>query len=55
MERVPGVAVTDVRRDIDMKTEAKETKLIPGFVRQLRDLRCHSAGIGDLHFRKDIN
>lgn len=55
MERVPGVALTDVWSNIDLDTKVRETKSIAGFVRQLRDIQRPFAAIGNLYFRKDID
>lgn len=55
MERVPGVALAGVWSDIDLETKGRETKLIAGFVRQLRDVQRRSNAIGNLYFREDID
>ena len=55
MERVPGVALSSVWSDMDLKTKSRETKVIGGFVRQLREIQRPFAAIGNLYFRKDID
>ena len=55
MEKVPGVALTNVWSDIGLETKSRVIKSIVGFVRQLRDIqRCFPA-IGNLYFREDID
>ena len=54
MEKIPGVALSSVWRDIDLETKREQTKTIAGFVRQLRGLRHHFPAIGNLYFRDDI-
>ena len=55
MERLPGVALTDVWGGMDLETKSRETKAIGGFLRQLRDIRRPFPAIGNLYFRKDID
>jgi aminoglycoside phosphotransferase (APT) family kinase protein len=55
MERVPGVALDKVWSDIDFETKSRQTKLIAGFVRQLRQIQPPFAVIGNLYFREDID
>ena len=55
MERVPGVALTNVWSDIDLETKSRETKVIAEFARQLRGTQQHFAAIGNLYFREDID
>ena len=55
MERVPGVALTDVWSDMDLETKSRETEVIAGFLRQLRDIRLPFPAIGNLYFREDID
>ncbi|KAF9651927.1 hypothetical protein BDM02DRAFT_3202718 [Thelephora ganbajun] len=55
MERVPGVALETVWSDMDLEMKGGETKLIAGFVKQLRDLRRHFTAVGNLYFREDID
>lgn len=55
MEKVAGVALAVIWDDIGMETKIRETKVLAGFVRQLRDLRHHFAKIGNLYFREDID
>ena len=55
MERVPGVALTSIWSDIDLETKGRETKVIAGFVRQLREIQRPFAAIGNLYFREHID
>ena len=55
MEKVPGVALANVWGDMDLETKSRETKVIAGFVRQLRDIRRPFAAIGNLYLREDID
>ena len=55
MEKIPGVALADVWRDIDLETKSRVTRSIVGYVRQLRDLRRRFTGIGTLYFREEID
>ena len=55
MEKIPGVALADVWRDIDLETKNKVTRSVVGYVRQLRDLRRCFTGIGTLYFREEID
>jgi aminoglycoside phosphotransferase (APT) family kinase protein len=38
MEKIPGVALADAWRDIDLETKSRVTRSVVGYVRQLRDL-----------------
>ena len=53
MEKVPGVPLADVWRDIDLETKSKQTKIIADFWRQLQE-QSFSA-IGNLYFSQDID
>lgn len=55
MERIPGIALADVWSDIDLEMKSKETELIAGFVRQLRDIQRRFTAIGNLYFREDVD
>ena len=53
MEKLPGVALTDLWKQMDLDTKSRLTKSVVTFVRQLRDLRSFTA-IGNLYFREHI-
>ena len=55
MERVPGVALADVWSEMDLETKSRETKVIVGFLRQLRDIRGRFTRIRNLYFLEDID
>jgi aminoglycoside phosphotransferase len=53
MEKVPGVSLKSVWREMDMETKERETRVIARYVKQLRD-QCSFDVIGNLYFREDI-
>jgi len=55
LEMLPGVALADVWSDMDMETKGRMTKVIAGFLRQLRDIQQHFPFIGNLYFHDDIS
>ena len=55
MERVAGVALADVWSNMDLEAKSRETRVIAGFLRQLRDIQRPFTAIGNLYFREDID
>lgn len=55
MEKVPGVALAKVWSDIGLETKSRETKVIAGFLRQLRDIQRSFTAIGNLYLREEID
>jgi len=53
MEKVPGVTLESIWKDIDLETKKRPAKLVADFWRQLQEQRF--TGIGNLYFRKDID
>ena len=52
MEKVPGVTLADVWRDIDLETKSNVTRSVAGYMRQFQP---RFTGIGTLYFREEIN
>jgi aminoglycoside phosphotransferase (APT) family kinase protein len=53
MEKIPGVSLKTVWREMDMETKKRETRVVAQYVRQLRD-QCSFDAIGNLYFREDL-
>jgi hypothetical protein len=54
MEKIPGVSLKSVRREVDMGAREIETRVVARYAKQLRDL-CSFDAIGNPYFRKDLS
>jgi len=55
MEKLPGVALVDVWKDMDLEAKSRESKVIAGFLRQLWRIQRPFTAIGNIYFREDID
>jgi len=53
MEKVPGVSLGSVWREMDMEAKERETRVVAQYVKQLHD-KCSFDVIGNLYFCEDI-
>ena len=53
MEKIPGVSLKSVWREMDIETKERETRAVAQYVKQLRD-QCSFDVIGNLYLREDI-
>ena len=53
MEKIPGVSLKTLWREMDMETKGRETRVVAQYVEQLRD-QCSFGAIGNLYFREDL-
>jgi hypothetical protein len=54
MEKIPGVSLRSVWREVDMGTREKETRMAVRYAKQLCD-QCSFDAIGNLRFREDLS
>ena len=54
MEKIPGVSLKSVRRDMDVETRERETLVVARYAKQLHDQRSFDV-IGNLYFREDLS
>jgi len=53
MERIPGVSMKSLWREMDMETKDRETRVVARYVKQLYD-HCSFDAIGSLYFHEDL-
>ena len=53
MDRIPGVSLKNLWREMDMKTKERVTRAVARYVKQLQD-RCSFGVTGNLYFRGSI-
>ena len=53
MERIPGVSLKGLWREMDMETKDRETRVVARYVKQLYD-QCSFDVIGSLYFYEDL-
>ena len=54
MEKIPGVSLKSVWREMDLETKERETRAVAQYVKQLHD-QCSFDAIGNLYFREDLS
>jgi len=53
MEKIPGVSLKSIWREMDMESKERETRMIAGYVKQLHE-QCSFDMIGNLYFSEDL-